>query len=262
MEKLQIDFINALRENKCNISEALDLFPDLVLNDFYKFMESPDFKDSYHAAIQVRDDFANTAFMDLIESGDRMAVIEYQKMLRQSDSQNESKRIRHETMKALIQLSDSKGQCVKDYCQIFKTTKSQSDEFYKTILTENNLISPFDRKKQRDLDHDNSMVERFKNKNLPELEMYRSILLIQLRDSEFAEYPSERSRAADKVIDIGKRIDEIVERQRRDSESDDSKLIDKCDAVFFGTSVAGCERVRHDIISDNIKVIEDASNPQ
>ncbi len=254
MNKTQSDFIGVLRENKCNVSNALESFPDLTLQDFYVFMEDPEFKEAHHAAIQIRDDFANSAFMELIDVGDRMAVVEYQKMLRQSDTQNEARRIRHETMNALIQLSDSKGQCVKDYCQIFKTTKSQSDEFYKTVLTENNLISPFERKRQRTLEQEGSMSERFKNGKLSELEMYEAILLIQLRDSEFSEYPSERSRAADKVIDINRRLEEINERKRRDAESDDTNLFDKLDGILAGANPNDIETFRQNLMYPQIEV--------
>jgi hypothetical protein len=257
MEKTQSDFIDVLRDNKCNISNALEQFPELTLQDFYVFMEDPDFKDAHHAAVQIRDDFANSAFMELIDVGDRMATIEYQKMLRQSDTQNEARRIRHETMKALIQMSESKGQCVKDYCQIFKTTKSQSDEFYKTVLTENNLISPFERKKQRDLDQTNSMAERFKTGNLEELDMYGAMLLIALNDSEYAEYPSERSRAMDKVIDINRRLEEINERMRRDAESDDSNLFDKLDGVLSGTNPSDIAAFREKLMYPQLEVAED-----
>jgi len=253
MDKIQLELIAVLRENKCNISNALESFPDLSLGDFYSFMEEPEFKAAYHEAIQIRDDFANTAFMELIDAGDRMATIEYQKMLRQSDTQNEARRIRYETMKILISQSDSKGQCVKNYCLIFKTTKSQSDEFYKTVLTENNLISPFERKKQVDVDNENSMSERFKSGHLTELEMYEAMLLIALNDSERAEYPSERKGAMDKVIDINRRLEEIQERKRREAESDDANIFDKLDAVLAGSTPNEIEGFRNRLMYPQIE---------
>ena len=254
MDKIQLELIAVLRENKCNISNALESFPDLNLGDFYSFMEEPEFKAAYHEAIQIRDDFANNAFMDLIDSGDRMATIEYQKMLRQSDTQNEARRIRYETMKILISQSDSKGQCVKNYCLIFKTTKSQSDEFYKTVLTENNLISPFERKKQVDVDNENSMVERFKKGHLSEIEMYESMLLIALNDSERSEYPSERKGAMDKVIDIGKRLEDIADRKRREAETDKTKLPKLLKAFVMQTSNHGIDKLDKDM--EKLKALE------
>ena len=104
------------------------------------------------------------------------------------------------------------------------------------------------------------MAKRFLDGDLTEIEMYRSLLQIALHDSENSEYPSERKGAMDKVIDISRRLEEVNERNRREGESDETSLIPKCDALFFGTSVAGCERIMHELNSENIKAIEDASN--
>ena len=78
--------------------------------------------------------------------------------------------------------------------------------------------------------------------------------MIALNDSERAEYPSERSRAMDKVIDINRRLEEINERKRRDAESDDTNLFDKLDGILAGANPNDIETFRQNLMYPQIEV--------
>ncbi len=260
MTKKQNELIEKLKENHCNISDALECLEGITLSDFYEFLRDEDFKEAYDGAIQVRDDFADTAFMDLISEGDRAATIEYQKMKRQSVDANDSKQIRKELMRILVSMADTKGICLKEYCHVFKASNKMAEKQYSAVVTEFSLVTPYERMKERKEINANSLSTLLKEGNISEIEMYKRMLFQAAADSEESEYPSERKGARQDIISITQRLDEIQEKHRRDNESDDSALIPKCDALFFGTSVASCERVMHELNADNIKAIEDASD--
>ena len=78
--------------------------------------------------------------------------------------------------------------------------------------------------------------------------------------SEFALRDDVKINAGKLIKEYDVHLTEEEERLRREAESDDYNLIDKCDALFFGASVASCERIRHQLISSNVKAIEDESD--
>ena len=171
MKDIQNNVIDSLKSNGCNISDAIKK-NNCSLEEFYSYLLIDEFKAGYNEAKQLADDFARTQFMKLIQKGEKSAIIEYQKMLRQSDDANESRRIRREVMSVFIRTLESKAMVLKEFCGCFSTSKSSAEEFYKTVLTEGGLTSPFERKKQRSIDDASSMTVMFKSGKLDELDMY------------------------------------------------------------------------------------------
>ena len=108
MNKLQESLIASLKANACNISDAIKK-NNCSLEDFYSYLTVPDFKAGFDEAKQLADDFARTQFMKLIQKGEKTAIIEYQKMLRQSDDANEYKRIRRDVMAEFIKSMETKA---------------------------------------------------------------------------------------------------------------------------------------------------------
>jgi hypothetical protein len=235
MKKKQTEFIASLIDSHCNITQAC-AETETDLSQFHEWMKEEDFREGYDTAIQVRDDTALVAFMGLVDAGDRGAVVEYQKMQRQREDLNEIKSTKREVMRVLIESQETKAACMKEYCQIFKGTKSAAEDQFANVVAELGLKTPHQRMKERQTKHQNSLAERFDSGDLTEVEMYSRMLSKSLYDSENSEYPSERSKARADVISINQRLDEINERNRREQESDDTNLVDKLDAALSGST--------------------------
>lgn len=231
-----------------------------TLQDFHAWLKIEEFKEIYDTAIQIQKDQALAQFMGLIDSGDRAAVIEYQKMQRQSEGLGEDKRLKREVMRVLIESQETKSNCIKEYCQIFKCTKSGADDQFDNVVAEYGLETPHQRAKRKKAQKDNSLAERFEAGKLTEIEMYSSMLSKALYDSENAEYPSERSKARADVISINQRLDEINERIRREAESDDQNIFDKLDAVLAGVTPGEIDALKQKINSNRLELSDATSD--
>ena len=228
MNKIQKEIIDSLKSNNCNVSDAI--LGKCSYAEYLDFFKDPDFQSGYVEAEKIRDDFVMQKCMELIQEGDRTAITDYNKMVRQSDDVNNANRIKKEFMRVCVELADTKSRCLKEYCQVFNASSKQAEKQYDSVVAEFNLTTPYERSKQKQKEHENSMSTLFDKGELSEVEMYKRLLSKALYDSESSEYPSERSKARADVISINQRLDEIEERERREAEQDDTALIDKCDA--------------------------------
>ena len=207
MEKLQTEILDCLRKNNCNVSSAI--LGKCSYAEYIDFFRDPDFKAGYVEAEKIRDDFVLDKCMGLVESGDRQAISDYQKMMKQSDDANDAKRIKKEFMRVCIDLAETKTRCLKEYCQVFNASKNQAEKQYDSVVAEYNLVTPYERAKQKQKIHKNSMSTLFDQGKLTEVQMYSRMLSKALYDSESSEYPSERSKARADFISINQRLDEI-----------------------------------------------------
>jgi hypothetical protein len=169
-------------------------------------------------------------------------------MQRQREDINEIKSTKREVMRVLINSQDTKSACLKEYCQIFKGTKSAAEDQYKNVVAELGLQTPHQRMKDKSRQAENQLSVLFDQGKLSEVEMYTRMLSKSLYDSENSEYPSERSRARADVISINQRLDEIQERNRREEESDDTPLVDKLDGVLAGVAPDEVAALKHSFI--------------
>ena len=115
--------------------------------------------------------------------------------------------------------------------------------------------------KEKGLEVENQLSTLFDQGKLSEVEMYTRMLAKSLYDSENSEYPSERSKARADVISINQRLDEINERNRRESESDDTPLVDKLDAVLAGVNPDEVIALKHSFIVGPM-AIEEVENAE
>lgn len=253
MNETQDSFIESLIVSNCNVSQACT-DNDVELKQFHEWMKDDLFREGYDTAIQVRDDKALTAMMDLVTSGDRSAVIEYQKMQRQREDVNEIKSTKREVMRVLVESQDTKGACLKEYCQIFKGTKSAADDQFANVVAELGLQTPHQRMKDKSKDRENQLSTLFDQGKLTEVEMYSRMLSRSLHDSENSEYPGERSKARADVISINLRLDEINERNRRDANKDKTRLPKLLKAFVMQTSNKGIDNLDEDMKS--LKALE------
>ena len=244
MKKVQIQILTSLCENNCNVSGAI--LGVCSYAEYIDFFKDPDFQSGVIEAEKIRDDFVLGKCMELVEQGDRQAISDYQKMMKQSDDANDAKRIRKEFMRLSIELADSKSRCLKEYCQVFNASKNQAEKQYDSVVAEYNLETPYERSKKKKEKHSNSMSVKFEQGDLDDLQMYKGMMEIALYDAENSEYPSERKGAMDKVIDIDKRVEDIKDKQRREAESDDTDLIDKLDSQLAGVHPTEIQKLRED----------------
>jgi hypothetical protein len=261
MDDKQQAVIDSLIESGCNKTLAINE-NGIDLKTFYEWLKIDEFREGYDTAIQVRDDEALTSFMDLVRSGDRGASIEYQKMQRQREDLNEIKRTKREVMRVLIESQETKAACMREYCHIFKCTKSASEDQFANVVAEFGLKTPHQRMKEKSTKQDNLMSTLFDEGKLSETDMYSRMLSKALYDSEASEYPSERSKARADVISINQRLEEINERQRRESESDDTPLVEKLDAVLSGVKPDEVAALKQSFIAGPmaIEVTEDVKS--
>lgn len=257
MTNKQTELIEILRTNHCNISNALELSEGISLNDFYDFLRDEDFKEAYDEALQVRHDTAHSAFMDLIIAGDRSATIEYQKMQKQSSDADDIRQIKKELMRILVSMAETKGLCLREYCQVFKASNKMAEKQYTAVISELNLTTPYERMKERKEINADSLATLLKKGKISEIEMYKRMLFQAAADSEESEYPSERKGARQDIISITQRLDEIQEKHRREEESDEEGLIDGFDVLASGMSPQAIEDYKAKLISE-LLVIEDA----
>jgi len=260
MNETQKEFIETLIESDCNVSQACK-DNEVELTQFHEWMKDDTFREGYDTAIQIRDDQALSAMMILIRQNDRAAVIEYQKMQRQREDLNEIKSTKREVMRVLIESQDTKAACLKEYCQIFKGTKSAADDQFANVVAELGLQTPHQRLKEKSKNKEQQLSTLFDAGKLPEIEMYSRMLSRSLFDSENSEYPSERSKARADVISINQRVDEIKERKRRESESDDTPLVDKLDGVLAGVAPDEVAALKHSFIVGPM-AIEEVENAE
>lgn len=256
MTKKQTELLEKLRANHCNISDALEYTDGVSLTDFYGFLKNEDFKEAYDEAVQIRDDFADEAFMDLIGEGDKSATIEYQKMKRQSDDANDARQIRKEVMRVLVELADTKGRCLSEYCDIFKASSKMAEKQYSAVVAEFQLKTPYERAKERKKKKESLMATRFENGDLSEVQMFQGMLIGALFDAESSEYPSERKGARQDIVSITTCLGEINERERRAAESDETALVDKLDCSISGASPEDVAIMKQKIIAGPMAIIE------
>ena len=207
---------------------------------------------------QWRDDFALRKFKDLLESNNAQAIIEYQKMLRQSDDKNEALVIRKKSMKYYIETAETKATVLRTFSDVFGESAKIAEKFYQAAMTEFGLLSPAQRKKEELKNKDSKMSVLLEQGKLNELDMIRGLLKQSLDDAENAEYPSERAKASEQSIRLTQRKDEIEEKARREDDSDDTPIGLKVDAIMFQSSPAHVRRVMDQIDMLEIKKIENA----
>lgn len=241
-----------LRKNFFDVSGACEVV-GVSLDRFNSYKDCEYFQSGLADARQWRDDFALRGFKELIEDKNAQAIIEYQKMLRQSDDKNEALNIRKKTMRYLIETADTKALALRKYSDIFGESAKVGEKFYQVAMTEYGLMSPQQRKKDLIKNEDSKLSVMFANGNLDEVGMIQGLLQKQLEDAENAEYPSERAKATEQSIKLTQRLDEIQERKRREEESDETSVFDKLDAVLARTTPDKIDELKEQIMSKGIE---------
>ena len=242
MTKTQIEIIERLKDNDCNISDGIEGL--CRLDDYHDFLKDTDFAAGVAEAKQKRHDKVLAALMLLVDAGDKTAITDYQRMERQAGDATDARQIKKEFMRVCVELADSKGRCLKEYCEVFNASAKAADKQYDCVVAEFNLTTPYERSKQAQKIHKASMSSMFDAGKLSEIEMYSRMLSKALHDTEASEYPSERSKARADVISINQRLDEINERERREAEQDETNLIDSLDAQLSGVHPSEIEELR------------------
>tara|TARA_R100000808_G_scaffold10560_1_gene27919 strand:+ start:100 stop:876 length:777 start_codon:yes stop_codon:yes gene_type:complete len=249
MTELEANLIESLKLNNCNVSDAI-IEHGCSLKEFQSFLKNEEFLDGYREAERIADDFAKRQFFALVESGDRSATIEYQKMKAKEVGEGELKRIRREVMSIYIDVLDTKADCVRKFCQVFNDTSSKAADFYKKILAEENKESPSERLKRKKADSQEEMAALFESGKLSEVEMYKKMLSISMGIVQNSEYPKEKTAGMDKIIQITQRLDEVEERERRKMERDKHPKHVVLDAIMTGYSEAEVQVYLNSILSN------------
>lgn len=245
-QDLKDSLIEELRRNFYDVSKACESV-GVSISTFTSFRDCEYFQSGLEDARQWRDDFALRKFKELIEAGHAQAIIEFQKMQRQSDDKNKALVIRKKTMKYLIETADSKAFALRKFSEITDESAKIAEKFYQTAMTEYGLQSPAQRLKEEKKSNSEKMSMRLEAGNLSELDMIRGLLIQALTDAENAEYPSERAKATEQSIKLTQRMEEIEERKRKEAEEDNTPIHLKVDAVLFQSSPQHVLRV-HDQI--------------
>lgn len=246
--------IQSLKDNSFDISSACEEL-GITLADFNSCRSEDDFQAGLIEARQIRDDMADQKFMSLVKQGHAQSVIEYQKMLRQSDDKNTALNIRKKTMKYLVETALTKSIALRKFSDIFDESAKVAEKFYQVAMTEFSLLSPKQRIEKEKKDSSQKLSTLFQAGKLNEVSMLKGLLKQALFDAENAEYPSERAKASEQSIKLTQRMDEIEEKQNREKEQDNIPLYLKVDALLMGSSperVAAIEEKMNDLKQKNI----------
>jgi hypothetical protein len=164
MTELQIQIIDLLKSNNCNVSESIEGI--CSLDDYFSFLKDSDFAAGVAEAKQKRDDVVLSALMELVAAGDKTAITDYQRMKRQDGDANDAKRIRKEFMRLAVELAETKGRCLKEYCGVFNASNKASEKAYADVVAEYNLTTPYERAKMAQEIHKESSSALFDAGNL------------------------------------------------------------------------------------------------
>tara|TARA_R110000765_G_scaffold394862_1_gene488497 strand:- start:103 stop:882 length:780 start_codon:yes stop_codon:yes gene_type:complete len=235
-------FLEAYKTCYGNLSKALKI-SEVKTKDFDRFMDAHDFKMEVEAVKQYQDDFILGKFLDLVDSGDPRAIIEAQKMRKERSTGIDVQDLRVKAMVYFINTADTKGKVLSEFCDWFMVAESTAESFYKKVLIENKLKSPLERKKQKDKDYEKRLDIRFDNNDIDEVSMYRELIRIQLSIIEDAEYPGEKAKASNEVLNLTRRLDEIQDRENKKRARSNEEISVLMDAQLFGITTDEVKRL-------------------
>ena len=227
-------FLTAYTECYGNLSEALKV-SEIKASEYNTFMDLPEFRREIEAVQQLRSDLIDSKFLELIKSGDSRAIIDAKKMETERKSGINIEELREKVMVYLITHAETKTEALTAYCDWFRVAESTADTYYKKSIVEHALKgeTPIERaNKKREL-KDAMLSERFKKGKLSEVEMLTGAMEIHLDTLETAQYPSERATASKEVREIGKRLEEIQERERVKNTFQNEEWVDIIDSIVL-----------------------------
>ena len=242
-------FIEVYRDTYGNLSESLKI-TEIKPSEYNKFMELPDFKREVEAVQQLRSDLIDSRFLALVNSGDVRAVIEAKKMEAERKNGIDIDEIRTKVMIYLITHAKTKTEVLTAYCDWFKVAESTADSYFKKIIIEHALKdqTPINRAKAERLEKDSMLAERFKKGDLTEIEMLTGSMEIHLHTLQTAEFPSERAGASKEVREIGKRLEEIQERERVKNTFSNEEWVDIIDSIVLDSDIDKVKELKQKMI--------------
>ena len=231
-------FLDTYRDTYGNLTETFKI-TQIKPSEYNKFMELPDFRREIDAVQQLRIDLIDSEFLKLIAKGDSRAIIDAKKMEAERKNGINIEEMREKVMVYLITHAKTKTEALTAYCDWFRVPESTADSYYKKIIIEHGLkdSTPIARAKSERKKIESSLSSRFKNNNLSEIEMLQGLLEQALYTSETAEYPSERATASKEAREIGKRMEEIQERERVKNTFNNEEWVDIIDAIVLDSNI-------------------------
>ena len=231
-------FLEAYQDCYGNLSEALKV-SEIKASEYNSFMELPEFKREVEAVQQLRSDLIDSKWLALIEKGDSRAIIEAKKMESERKNGVNIEEMKEKAMVYLITHAGTKTEALTAYCDWFRVAESTGDSYYKKMIVEHALKNqtPIERAKAERKKIESSLSDRFKNNKLSEIEMLKGLLEQALYTAETAEYPSERASASKEAREIGKRMEEIQERERVKNTFSNEEWVDIIDAIVLDSNI-------------------------
>ena len=239
-------FLKAYVSSKGVLSDAL-VESGISARDYNKFMDAPLFAEEVKAVEQLQDDFYLKKFNALVESGDARAIIEAQKMRKDRSSGLDVQDIKIKSMVYFIKKCDSKSEALSLFCDWYSVAESTAESFYKKIMIEHKLTSPFQRNKQRDLDKSKRLDVRIENGELDEMGVMEVMLLKSAGIIEDAEHPSEKTRAMQIITDITKKVSEMKAERLRQSAISTEDLCYIMDSELMGISIEAVKELELEV---------------
>ena len=239
--------IETLKENNFNISAAISEI-GVTLSEFNSCRSDEFFREGLDEARQIADDNAREKLLKLVDSGNASAIIKYNEWLHKRESEGFDDTVKKKVMKFYIDHAETKSKCLREFSAVFEVSEKVAERFYNLSKTEYNQIDPKERIKKQKKESSRKLSNLFDAGKLDEMGMLAGLLRQALYDSEHAEHPSERAKAAELTIKLTQRRDELEEKARREAEEDDANLFDKLDAVLSGTTPEDIAEVRAQII--------------
>ena len=235
-------FLNAYRDNHGNLSRALKE-SELRTKDYQRFLEAHDFNMEVEAIQQCTDDFITSKFLDLVEQGDVKAIIKARELQKERKSGLDVEALKQNAMIYIISTAESKTKACREFASWFKCAVNTADRFFEQIIVDHRLKTPQERKKQKDKAYLKRLDVRFDDNDIDEVSMYRELIRIQLSIIEDAEYPSEKAKASNEVLNLTRRLDEIQERENKKRARSNEEISVLMDAQLFGITTDEVKRL-------------------
>jgi hypothetical protein len=253
MTKKQQHILDNLSLNNCIVSDAIEEL--CTRQEYDKFKEDKTFRAAVKNLEKKRDDFVRKKQMELIDNGDSKLTLEYIKELSKSDG-DALGTIQRETMIYIIETASNNSLAIESFQKIFSCTKYKANQIFADTLNQNDLESPTVKNKKRDENIEQSLFKRFERGDLDKIEMYKELMKNALYMSEFAPRDDVKIAAGKLIKDYDVHLVQEQERVRRETESDDTPLVDKLDAAISGSTPLEVSTLKQQFIQGPMAIAE------
>lgn len=194
-------------------------------------------KETHNRKLSLLDmsDDIKAGFKKLIAQNNERAILQGQKQIYDVEKY-QCQEFEDKVICWIIKMAESSRQVKSILSDLFEMPPTTAEKAYKRCIHQYQLETPYDRQKRLKKESHSDIVEKFQKGTLSEMELLHSQMLQTLERQSMAEYSNEYVNLQKQVIEITRRIDEIKERERIESERSQYDIADLVDAQLLNVS--------------------------